>query len=55
MNRRDFLKTTGISLAALAAMCMGCGSSSATSAPTAATTVNEGAKQVMDSKTGKKF
>ena len=55
MNRRDFLKTTGISLAALAAMCMGCGSSSATSAQTAATTVNEGAKQVMDSKTGKKI
>ena len=55
MNRRDFLKTTGISLAALAAMCMGCGSSSATSAPTAATTVNEGAKQVMDTKNGKKI
>ena len=55
MNRRDFLKTIGISLAALAAMCMGCGSSSATSAQTAATTVNEGAKQVMDSKTGKKI
>ena len=55
MNRRDFLKTTGISLAGLAAMCMGCGSTSATSAPVAAVTTNEGAKQVMDTKNGKKI
>ena len=55
MIRRDFLKTTGISLAGLAAMCMGCGSTSATSAPVAAVTTNEGAKQVMDTKNGKKI
>ena len=55
MNRRDFLKATGISLAGLAAMCMGCGSTSATSAPVAAVTTNEGAKQVMDTKNGKKI
>lgn len=55
MNRRDFLKATGISLAGLAAMCMGCGSTSATSAPAAAVTTNEGAKQVMDTKNGKKI
>lgn len=55
MNRRDFLKATGISLAGLAAMCLGCGSTSATSAPAAAVTTNEGAKQVMDTKNGKKI
>lgn len=55
MNRRDFLKATGISLAGLAAMCLGCGSSSATSAPAAVVTTNEGAKQVMDTKNGKKI
>lgn len=55
MNRRDFLKATGISLAGLAAMCLGCGSSSATSAPAAATTTNEGEKKVMDTKNGKKI
>ena len=41
MNRRDFLKATGISLAGLAAMCLGCGSSSATSDPTAVASTNE--------------
>ena len=54
MNRRDFLKATGISLAGLAAMCLGCGSSSATSAPTAVASTNEGEKKVMDTKNGKK-
>ncbi|WP_299447317.1 flavodoxin [uncultured Phascolarctobacterium sp.] len=55
MNRRDFLKTTGFSLAGLAAMCMGCGSGSATSAPAANnTTNNEGAGQAMNKQNGKK-
>lgn len=55
MNRRDFLKTTGFSLAGLAAMCMGCGSGNATSAPAANnTTNNEGAGQTMDKQNGKK-
>ena len=55
MNRRDFLKATGISLAGLAAMCLGCGSSNATSASAATVTTNEGAQQVMDTKNGKKI
>ncbi|MGM9530191.1 MAG: flavodoxin [Phascolarctobacterium sp.] len=55
MNRREFLKVTGISLAGLAAMCMGCGSTGASSAPAAAVTTNEGVKQVMDTKNGKKI
>ena len=55
MNRRDFLKTTGFSLAGLATMCMGCGSGSATSAPAANnTTNNEGAGQAMNKQNGKK-
>ncbi len=55
MNRRDFLKTTGFSLAGLAAMCMGCGSGNAISAPAANnTTNNEGAGQTMDKQNGKK-
>lgn len=55
MNRRDFLKTTGFSLAGLAAMCMGCGSGNATSVPAAnAANNNEGAKQTMDKQNGKK-
>ena len=55
MNRRDFLKVTGISLMGLAAMCMGCGSSPASSAPVTKTTINEGVKQVMDTNNGKKI
>ena len=55
MNRRDFLKATGISLAGLAAMCLGCGSSSATSAPAAATTTNEGEKKLWILKMVKRF
>ena len=55
MNRRDFLKVTGISLMGLAGMCMGCGSSPASSAPVTKTTINEGVKQVMDTNNGKKI
>lgn len=48
MNRRDFLKTTGFSLLGMAALCLGCGASTAAPAPADATTTNnEGVKTAM--------
>lgn len=55
MNRRSFLKTSGISLASLAALCLGCGSSNSTPAAAASTNANEGAKKVIDTVNGKKI
>lgn len=55
MNRRVFLKAIGILMVGLAALCMGCGSSGATPASATATSNNEGVKQVMDTKNGKKI
>ncbi|MDO4920647.1 MAG: flavodoxin [Phascolarctobacterium sp.] len=56
MKRREFLKTTGFSLLGMAAICLGCGSSTAAPAANAATTniTTKGANATMNKTNAKK-
>lgn len=52
MNRRNFLKTAAVALAAMTLLCLGCGG--ATSAPAASANANGGGK-IMEKKEGQKI
>ncbi|MDY4920686.1 MAG: flavodoxin [Phascolarctobacterium sp.] len=55
MKRRDFLKSSALSILSLAALTLGCGSSNNTTQAAPETNTNGGEAQVMDTKNGKKI